>query len=265
MRGAGEAVGVVGGEAHGRRHAHAGQQPRCSRSCISRSIDSSNAPHMVTACPPVVSRMEQTVAMAPSPRIVTRSRSAMGRILSTEARGGTGGAARALRPRGSGVQWRACRVPVPAIPRPTPRRAGDPPADDPLRLEHCPACGYALEGLAPEGVCPECGVAYDQTEVVLHGYGAGRRGDVATARPGVAVAVGASYVLVVCWGFTVGPATAGASWVICSGPRSSPSVSRGRCGSDRPPTCRGSCRCASRPAAPSRSTTPRPIGSNRGP
>ena len=77
---------------------------------------------------------------------------------------------------------------------------GDLPADDPLRLEHCPACGYALEGLAPEGVCPECGVAYDQTEVVLHGYGAGRRGDVATARPGVAVAVGASYVLVVALG-----------------------------------------------------------------
>jgi uncharacterized OB-fold protein len=46
---------------------------------------------------------------------------------------------------------------------------------DPLRLQKCPKCGYALEGLAPEGVCPECGASYDQSEVVLHGYGAGRQ------------------------------------------------------------------------------------------
>jgi hypothetical protein len=44
-----------------------------SRFCMSRSIDSSNAPHIVTACPPCVSRIEQTVAIAPSPRIVMRS------------------------------------------------------------------------------------------------------------------------------------------------------------------------------------------------
>ena len=72
-------------------------------------------------------------------------------------------------------------------------------ARDPLRLEKCPACGYALEGLAPEGVCPECGVAYDQSEVVLHGYGAGRNFDVATARPRAALALGVAYAVVVAW------------------------------------------------------------------
>jgi len=75
---------------------------------------------------------------------------------------------------------------------------GDLPADDPLRLEHCPACGYALEGLAREGVCPECGVAYDQTEVVLHGYGAGV--NMATSRPGWAIAMAATYSLIVVLG-----------------------------------------------------------------
>jgi hypothetical protein len=44
-----------------------------SRVWISRSIDSSNAPQMVTSLPPLVSMIEQTVAMAPSPRIVTFS------------------------------------------------------------------------------------------------------------------------------------------------------------------------------------------------
>ena len=50
-----------------------GSRRRCSRSWMRRSIDSSNAPHIVTSCPPCVSRIEQTVAIAPSPRIVTRS------------------------------------------------------------------------------------------------------------------------------------------------------------------------------------------------
>src|SRR5690349_473732 len=44
-----------------------------------RSIDSSNAPHMVTSWPFCVSRIEQTVAIAPSPRMVMRSVSGMGR------------------------------------------------------------------------------------------------------------------------------------------------------------------------------------------
>ena len=53
-----------------------------------------------------------------------------------------------------------------------------------LRLTHCPGCGYALDGLAPEGTCPECGGLYDQSVVVLHGFG---RGGIATARPAAAV------------------------------------------------------------------------------
>jgi hypothetical protein len=70
---------------------------------------------------------------------------------------------------------------------------------DPLRLETCPACGYALEGLAPEGICPECGEPYDQSEIVLHGYGAGGRADVATARPWVAVGLAAVYLAILLW------------------------------------------------------------------
>jgi len=70
---------------------------------------------------------------------------------------------------------------------------------DPLRLEKCPTCGYALEGLAPEGVCPECGTSYDQSQVVLHGYGGGRQFDVSTARPRAALAIGAVYVAMLWW------------------------------------------------------------------
>lgn len=44
---------------------------------------------------------------------------------------------------------------------------------DPLRLSHCPGCGYALEGLPPEGTCPECGGAYRRGVIVLHGFGSG--------------------------------------------------------------------------------------------
>jgi hypothetical protein len=66
-----------------------------------------------------------------------------------------------------------------------------------LRLSNCPACGYELEGLAPEGTCPECGEAYDQSVVVLHGYGAG--GDIATARPRAALLAGGFYLLMLWW------------------------------------------------------------------
>jgi hypothetical protein len=66
---------------------------------------------------------------------------------------------------------------------------------DPLRLGECPSCGYALEGLAPQGRCPECGGRYDQSAVVLHGYAAGRFADVATARPWHAAGIAGAWVL----------------------------------------------------------------------
>jgi hypothetical protein len=62
-----------------------------------------------------------------------------------------------------------------------------PAAPDALRLTHCPACGYLLEGLPPEGVCPECGRSYDQTRVVLHGWARGSHATMYNAPPWVAV------------------------------------------------------------------------------
>ena len=56
------------------------------------------------------------------------------------------------------------------------------------RLQHCPTCGYALEGLPLEGTCPECGRAYDQTLFVLHGFGRGWHSNFGTAPPRVAYA-----------------------------------------------------------------------------
>ena len=50
-----------------------GRNVCCSRSCSRRWMASSNAPHRVTSCPLAVSRIEQTVAIAPSPTIVTHS------------------------------------------------------------------------------------------------------------------------------------------------------------------------------------------------
>jgi hypothetical protein len=73
-------------------------------------------------------------------------------------------------------------------------------AVDPLRLSHCPGCGYALDGLPPEGTCPECGGPYDQSAVVLHGFGAGQHSNLATARPGMALVVGLLCVGYVWWG-----------------------------------------------------------------
>jgi hypothetical protein len=49
----------------------------------------------------------------------------------------------------------------------------DTSTSDPLRLDLCPACGYALEGLPNEGRCPECGVEYRPGPIVLHGFGSG--------------------------------------------------------------------------------------------
>ena len=62
-----------------------------------------------------------------------------------------------------------------------------------LRLEQCPQCGYRLEGLPAEGVCPECGRAYEQTTIVLHGWSSGGRMDISTARPWVAALLGLLY------------------------------------------------------------------------
>lgn len=46
-------------------------------------------------------------------------------------------------------------------------------AENPLRLECCPDCAYSLTGLPAEGICPECGRAYDQRMIVLYGWGRG--------------------------------------------------------------------------------------------
>jgi hypothetical protein len=44
---------------------------------------------------------------------------------------------------------------------------------DPLRLARCTECHYRLDGLPPEGICPECGQAYDQESVVFWGWASG--------------------------------------------------------------------------------------------
>ena len=51
-----------------------------------------------------------------------------------------------------------------------------------IRLEHCPQCGYSLEGLPSEGNCPECGRGYDQSIVVLYGWGCGEHANLGTSR-----------------------------------------------------------------------------------
>ena len=58
-----------------------------------------------------------------------------------------------------------------------------PPPADALRLDVCPGCAYQLEGLPPEGLCPECGRAYDQKTIILYGWAAGSKADAGNAKP----------------------------------------------------------------------------------
>ncbi|MFI5380458.1 MAG: hypothetical protein ACHRHE_14260 [Tepidisphaerales bacterium] len=46
----------------------------------------------------------------------------------------------------------------------------------------CPNCGYSLRGLPGEGTCPECGRVYDQSELILYGFGRGGHASPANAK-----------------------------------------------------------------------------------
>jgi hypothetical protein len=59
--------------------------------------------------------------------------------------------------------------------------------DGPLRLGICPGCGYVLNGLPDEGLCPECGREYDQRTVVLYGWSRGLHANVTTSSARVAL------------------------------------------------------------------------------
>jgi hypothetical protein len=43
-------------------------------------------------------------------------------------------------------------------------------SSQPRNTERCPLCGYLLEGLPDSGLCPECGQAYDQCQIIIEGW-----------------------------------------------------------------------------------------------
>jgi hypothetical protein len=55
----------------------------------------------------------------------------------------------------------------------------------PLELANtlCPNCGYALEGLASSGKCPECGRVQNPSEVVLYGWTRGQFENTGNSKP----------------------------------------------------------------------------------
>jgi hypothetical protein len=63
------------------------------------------------------------------------------------------------------------------------------PVNDVQRVSHCPKCAYELTGLPDEGLCPECGRAYDQTCVFLYGTALGEHAGVHNATPWRIVAI----------------------------------------------------------------------------